>query len=86
MSDYIKREDAVTDAFCDGVSCQECPFLVHPINGGCKVADFMMSLPAADVVEVVRCKDCKHLFDTVCCDQFWTRVAENDFCSHGERR
>ena len=44
-------------------------------------------LPDADVVEVVRCKDCK-FYQT---DHWCTRVAlgimyEEDFCSYGERR
>ena len=51
MAEYIKREDAITDAFCGGVSCQECPFLMHPVHGGCKIEDYIKSIPAADVVE-----------------------------------
>jgi hypothetical protein len=45
-----------------------------------------------DVVEVVRCKNCKH-FDTdafnrtVCMRDFQTIcVKDNDFCSYGERK
>ena len=51
-------------------------------------------LPAADVAEVVRCKDCKYGdYDSkpngamVCLrtkDGFWRE--ETDFCSYGERR
>jgi hypothetical protein len=43
--------------------------------------------PTADVVEVVRCKDCKHIASTeyggFCClkDE---GVAYNDFCGYGE--
>ena len=52
--------------------------------------------PTADVVEVVRCKDCKHYewadnrafgMPTKYCS--WTGfedVDDNDFCSRGERR
>lgn len=50
--------------------------------------------PAADVAEVVRCKDCKYgSYDSksdgamVCLrtnDGFWRK--ETDFCSYGERR
>ena len=48
--------------------------------------------PAADVVEVVRCKDCKHYDDNSdlpgCVNEFNGLVCsrENDFCSYGERR
>ena len=44
-------------------------------------------LPAADVAEVVRCKDCKYGDYMVCLrtnDGFWRN--ETDFCSYGERR
>ena len=42
--------------------------------------------PTADVVEVVRCKDCKH-----CADEFWCGYHSSvctpaDFCSYGERK
>lgn len=36
----------------------------------------------ADVVEVVRCKDCKH-YETPNCQE-WND--DEDFCSHAERR
>lgn len=43
--------------------------------------------PAADVVEVVRCKDCKHRDGelgqpNIVCYQ----MHDDDFCSYGERR
>ena len=51
--------------------------------------------PTADVVEVVRCKDCKYLERTACfgeCSLFKDRdeprgeMLPNDFCSYGKRR
>ena len=54
MAEFIEKQAARPDAFCEGVSCQECPFLKDPINGGCRVDDFIMALPAADVRPVVR--------------------------------
>ena len=57
--DYIKREDALTDFMCEGVSCQKCPFLVNPINGGCMIENYIKALPAADVVERPRWTPCK---------------------------
>ena len=48
-SDYISREAARPDAFCEGVSCQECPFLKNSVTGGCRVDDFIKAIPAADV-------------------------------------
>lgn len=49
--DYIKREDALTDAMCVGISCQECPFRSYTVSGGCMMANYIMSIPAADVEE-----------------------------------
>ena len=50
-------------------------------------------LPAADVAEVVRCKDCKNLVNTtinangfLICDISDMEIAPDDFCSYGERR
>ena len=42
--------------------------------------------PAADVVEVVRCKDCKHWDKDECECSHWYGFHENDFCSYGELR
>ena len=50
-------------------------------------------LPAADVAEVVRCRDCKNLVNTtinancfLICDISDMEIAPEDFCSHGERK
>ena len=62
------------------------------------LAEFIFSVPAADVVEVVRCKDCrrgfkKYIGNNACveCSLFRyddTRQYKDymDFCSHGVRR
>lgn len=49
--DYIIREDAFSDVMCEGVCCQECPFLINPVNGGCKIEKYIRSIPSADVIE-----------------------------------
>ena len=48
---------------------------------------------AADVVEVVRCKDCVHAYNIGaercscdCIDSYYNQVGLNHFCSSGERR
>lgn len=47
-------------------------------------------MPAADVVEVVRCKDCKHWdSDALCCSRknhYIVNAEANDYCSYGERK
>jgi hypothetical protein len=43
--------------------------------------------PTVDVVEVVRCKDCKHYYHGTCTNDFALNLMrENDYCSYGERR
>jgi hypothetical protein len=64
----------------------------------CQLLEAILKAPTADVVEVVRCKDCKfwgipHANDVekshYCCrDNMWCmplRFAD-DFCSYGERK
>lgn len=41
---------------------------------------------AADVVPVVRCKDCKHEFGGSCIICGFQRREPEDFCSYGERK
>lgn len=63
--------------------------------------EIIANAPTADVVEVVRCRDCKHWtdasFDTVTeshwgeCrkplgDYRYCETSEEDYCSYGERR
>ena len=55
-------------------------------------------MPTADVVEVVRCKDCKYYKEFIgnngsammcfspCCIGGQGKKLEDDFCSYGERR
>lgn len=45
-----------------------------------------ISLPEADAVEVVRCKDCKYHGQFSCLHPSVGRICdENDYCSYGER-
>lgn len=40
-----------------------------------------------DMVEVVRCKDCKHFVSEVCRHDFAMNLSRgDDFCSYGERK
>ena len=56
------------------------------------VRDVINEQPTADVVEIVRCKDCKHR-DENCridsdtyCDITRGYMADDDWCSYGKRR
>lgn len=43
-------------------------------------------IPAADVAPVVRCRDCAHLFGTLCAVCGLLPRKPDDFCSRGERK
>ena len=71
--EYISREAALMKLMQDGCSA--------------KNLQSISDMPAADVAEVVRCKDCKYGDYMVCLrtnDGFWRN--ETDFCSYGKRR
>ena len=86
MSEYIKREDAIK-AFAD-----------YLLRYGDDYSDDNAEhiarelLQSADVIEVVRCKDCIHWLGTFgVCDKLKTDTGEastqkNDYCSYGERK
>ena len=88
MTRYISVKDAL-NAMCD--SCD----VVHAIcaHYPCKHYEAVECTPSADVVEVVRCKDCKHYDNGFCYnpntyDDEKTRgnTIPNWFCADGERR
>lgn len=49
------------------------------------VIEMINKQPTADVVEVIRCKDCKYFKSTVCPLCSIQDPALNDYCSYGER-
>ena len=57
------------------------------------ILDDIVTIPTADVVEVVRCKDCQHWFKLKCYVKNRTEKGNknihscyaDDFCSYGER-
>ena len=51
------------------------------------VVVMLEALPATDVVEVVRCKDCVFYVSEVCIHDLALNLCRgDDFCSYGERR
>ena len=73
MAEYIEREaaeDAAGEAYLKGL---------NPVWA-------VRDVPTADVVPVVRCKECKHLFYTMCAACGFLPHKPNDFCSYGERK
>ena len=91
MTDYIKRTDAVKIAEKYGLANGS--VLGRHTGLAYCIARDISELPAADVAEVVRCRDCKNLVNTtinancfLICDISDMEIAPEDFCSHGERR
>lgn len=97
MARYIDADKAVEDArlsYCkdcnsyNGIRCRSCGFD--------DAMDYIEDAPTADVVEVVRCKDCVY-WESVCgrttgkCESprnglFYEYTDNLDFCSYGERQ
>ena len=53
------------------------------------VIDMIDSRPTADVVEVVRCEECRYWenrFDVMVCNLTDGMKGASDYCSYGERR
>lgn len=75
--DYIRREDAIRLA--EQGQVQGFPWQFQ----------MLVRLPPADVIPVVRCKDCKYNVTTHKClnpDSFFLIPKDDDFCSYGEKR
>lgn len=71
----------ITDVFFNNAKREEI---------GC-VVDMLDRLPTADVVEVVRCKDCVHRDpEDRKCEHYMNNNIfirqDNDYCSYGERK
>lgn len=89
MTDYIKRTDAVKIAEKYGLA-NGSVLGRHTGLADCIARD-ISELPAADVAEVVRCKDCKHRTESGNCGHprhhgILLSAYPYDFCSCGERR
>lgn len=93
MSEYINKEKILKFPIrihhCDREHGSE-----HFVYGIECVMEYIENIPPADVVEVVRCKDCKYRFSPNNNDAHYCNykyglqglVAEEDYCSYGERR
>lgn len=88
MAEYIELEPLREEIFNDDFNCD---IINHFLN----IVDFQ---PTADVVEVVRCKDCEKwdtsnkLLNTCVCTR-WSQsmpyprlTSPDDFCSYGHRK
>ena len=96
MDEYIKREDAIDlfwaiDPENDGND--GCMIVLKCGNYDSNEIEAMLSaLPAAEVAEVVRCKDCRYYQDAkankkgfLICPASGMEITETDYCSYGAR-
>lgn len=89
MSDYIKREDAIETVY----KLRE-HFKCWDRNDDIIIKNALNAIPTADVVEVVRCNDCKYgeVDDADFPDQYFCNHhgcdwnEGNHYCSYGERK
>lgn len=92
MSRYVKLEDLqkfpIRINYYDKKNGNE-----HFVYGVESVLEYAEYLPTADVVEVVRCRDCKYYeihkpTITLNCEREGKLIPmlPNDYCSYGERR
>lgn len=90
MAEYIERK-AVAEPFdCETVKVNGEVYLRHR-----DVAEFLKSIPAADVAPVVRCADCRHGEMYCDNDDRWIKCNKHPgglvmdrsfFCADGERK
>lgn len=94
MAEYVEREAVIKD-----IEENFCVESISEQDKGIRIAlKYIKNFPAADVVEVVRCKDCKfhrevHYEDEgepPCikhvCKLYKRAMQLDDFCSYGERK
>ena len=92
MGEYIKREAAVNAVEKYGLT-NGVVWGRHTGLAIC-IASEIAEIPAADVVPVVRCKNCKYSCEDEhgrTCEGYWYELSEyavlvkdNDFCSYGK--
>lgn len=94
MAEYIEREALLKDISESVVFTVRSDKPSLEIRGANKVIDRIKLAPTADVVEVVRCKDCEHFkaysdplkgFYGQCLVRE-CNIGETDFCSYGVRK
>ena len=97
MSDYIKREDALAVIYGQHIGGKEACENARPNTFGADLREIVCEIediPAADVREVVLCRDCKYYNTTGCADGYgWcedsvvsTGVWDNFFCGRADMR
>ena len=86
---YIDRDTLINDFESDLIIRMFDNLKGTPRPKTIDIADVIKRIeefPTEDVVEVVRCKDCKFYGNGDCSVQSVRSMYPNDYCSYGERR
>ena len=86
---YIDRDALINDFESDLIIRMFDNLKGTPRPKTIDIADVIKKIeefPTEDVVEVVRCKDCKFYGNGDCSVQSVRSMYPNDYCSYGERR
>lgn len=79
MTDYISRQAALK------LIEEDIPITVNPVEVVANILAELEEVPAADVVEVVKCKDCIYRFESSCKWREDETPDPDDYCSIGEK-
>ena len=91
----MTKDEIITALMCcvsyDDSDCKLCPLQTNTeglIALKTSVVDLIenQQRPTIDTVPVVRCRDCKHRFGTICAVCGLLPRKPEDFCSYGERK
>ena len=84
MPEYISREAAIEAV----IKCQKVYGFMDEGRKLMDVYDALVALPAADMVEVVRCRDCKHYNAGFECliEGYGIERPADYFCADGKRK
>lgn len=82
MDEYIEKQAAIDEV------CAWLKDRMTVAKNGKPLTDRLRDLPSADVVPVVRCRDCRyHVAIDKCCHPDGLLCAkDNNFCNYGERK
>lgn len=82
---YIRKQDAFDKIWTKADDFEQNYDILYA-QGARAMAIVVEQMPPADVVQVVRCKDCTRYLDLRhWCKCHDTTMFENDFCSYGVR-
>ena len=83
MAEYLNRETVMKELDRNSITKK------ITLSDGVSIYNTIQNLPTANVVEVVKCYECKHSMfsDMYCeCNYHFKIVHPADFCSYGKRR